>query len=64
VRTGQFKRLPIAVNFVVRQFWAKSAGATTSSPSRCFGPSDKWVADFVVPEVIAPLATGIRAARD
>ena len=64
MRTGKFKKTPIAVNFSVRQYWAKSGRRDFLEAFEALRlEAEKWVADFVVPEVIAPLAMGIRSSE-
>ena len=60
VRTGNFSEAPISVYFTVRQFWGKQ-------PFKTFAESyrnqrrvlDELVTDYVVPNVIQPLARTI-----
>lgn len=64
VRTGSFADAPISVYFTVRQFWGKQ-------PFKTFGDSyhnqrrilDELVTEYVIPNVVQPLAKTIGAKQ-
>jgi hypothetical protein len=64
VRTGQFAESPVSVYFTVRQFWGKQPFKTfTESYRNQRRVLDELVQQYVVPNVLQPLAKAIGAKQ-
>jgi hypothetical protein len=64
VRTGQFAESPVSVYFTIRQFWGKQPFKTfTESYRNQRRVLDELVQQYVVPNVLQPLAKAIGAKQ-